>query len=169
MDDMYVYLVNLSRYASGMDSGEWFKLPLNSENVAEVLGLNGIESEYAVHDTDGVPIHIDEYTTIEEINRMYELMTELPEYMLSNLNEFVGIYGTLQETVEAFENERIGYYSGITDEVELAYYLIDECGVLGEIPEALSMYINYEAFARDYAINNCLVEVTNGLCVIYRG
>lgn len=168
MDDMYVYLVNLSCYASGMDFGEWFKLPLNSENVAEVLGLNGIESEYAVHDTEGIPIHIDECMTIEEINRLYELMMELPDYIRNDLQEFVWYFGTVADVCEACKNGRIDHYPGCMNELELAYCMINEYQVLGEIPEHLRMYINYEAFARNCSIYNRLFRVKDGMCVFYR-
>lgn len=169
MDDMSVYIVNLSRYASGRDTGAWFKLPLNAEHVAEVLGLNGYESEYAIHDVEGIPVDIGEYMTIEEINRMYEQMMELPDYVRNDLQEFVWCFGSVADVYEACENGRIGYYPGCADEVELAHYLIDECQVLGEIPEPLRMYISYEAFSRDYSINNQLIRVKDGMCVLYRG
>ena len=37
--------------------------------------------EYAIHDTDNFPIDIGEYVSIEELNEMYEMIEELPDYV----------------------------------------------------------------------------------------
>lgn len=169
MDDMSVYIVNLSRYVSGRDTGAWFKLPLNAEHVAEVLGLSSLESEYAIHDVEGIPVDIGEYMTIEEINRMYEQMMELPDYVRNDLQEFVWCFGSVADVCEAYENGCIEHFPGCMNELELAYCMIDEYQFLGEIPEHLRMYINYEAFARDCSINNQLIRVKDGMCVFFRG
>ena len=47
--------------------------------------------------------------------------------------------------------------------VDVAYYLIDECGSLGEIPDRLRNYIDYEAFACDLDIEGCFVETRYGV------
>ena len=49
--------------------------------------------EYAIHDTDNFPMEISEYTSIEELNRIYEQLEELPDYLLDNLDSFVSCYG----------------------------------------------------------------------------
>ena len=47
--------------------------------------------------------------------------------------------------------------------VDVAYHLIDECGVLGEIPDRLRNYIDYEAFARDIDLEGCFIETRYGV------
>ena len=49
--------------------------------------------EYAIHDTDNFPMEISEYISIEELNRIYEQLEELPDYLLDNLDSFVSCYG----------------------------------------------------------------------------
>ena len=41
---------------------------------------------------------------------------------------------------------------------DLAQYLIDECCVLGELPERVRLYIDYSAFARDLRCSGEYVE-----------
>ena len=64
--------------------------------------------EYAIHDTDNFPIAIGEYVSIEELNEMYEMIEELPDYIVECLDEFISHYGTLEEVVE--HKDDIYYY-----------------------------------------------------------
>lgn len=162
-----VYLVNLARYVSGKYTGAWFTFPLDPEDVAQKLGLSVTESEIMVCDTDNFPLDVYEYSSIEELNRMYRQIGELPDYIVGSLREFVSNMGDLESVLSACEDGKIVYYSGVESVEDLAYYLIDECGVLGEIPEWLTHYIDYVAFARDFEIEHIIVDVSGGMCVIY--
>ena len=44
------------------------------------IGLNDEYEEYAIHDYEQ-PFEIDEYTPIEEVNRLCEMVEDLPEYI----------------------------------------------------------------------------------------
>ena len=68
--------------------------------MKEKIGLNERYEEYAIHDTDNFPIDIGEYVSIEELNAMYEMIEELPDYIVECLDEFISHYGTLEEVVE---------------------------------------------------------------------
>ena len=72
IDDMQVYIANLGKYNEGELVGDWFSFPLDEEVIAERIGLNAEYEEYAIHDTDNFPMEISEYTSIEELNRIYE-------------------------------------------------------------------------------------------------
>ena len=66
----------------------------------QTMGLNEQYEEYAIHDTNNFPIAIGEYVSIEELNEMYEMIEELPDYIVDCLDEFISHYGTLEEVVE---------------------------------------------------------------------
>ena len=51
-----------------------------------------------IHDTDNFPIAIGEYVSIEELNEMYEMIEELPDYIVECLDEFISHYGTLKKS-----------------------------------------------------------------------
>ena len=89
VDDMRVYIANLGKYNEGELVGDWFSFPIDEEDVAERIGLNSYYEEYAVHDTDNFPIEIGEYISIQELNEMYEMICELPDYITDALDEFV--------------------------------------------------------------------------------
>ena len=108
IDDMAVYIANLGKYNEGYLVGAWFTFPIDEEDVKEKIGLNEQYEEYAIHDTDNFPIGIGEYVSIEELNEMYEMIAELPDYIVECLDEFISHYGTLEEVVE--HKDDIYYY-----------------------------------------------------------
>ena len=160
IDDMQVYIANLGKYNEGELVGDWFSFPLDEEVIAERIGLNAEYEEYAIHDTDNFPMEISEYISIEELNRIYEQLEELPEYLLDDLDSFVSYYGSLEELVE--HKDDIILYSGCETMTDLAYYLIDEEQVLGEIPSSLQNYIDYEAYGRVVALEENVTFTEQG-------
>ena len=100
IDDMAVYIANLGKYNEGYLVGAWFTFPIDEEDVKEKIGLNEQYEEYAIHDTDNFPIAIGEYVSIEELNEIYEMIEELPDYIVECLDEFISHFGTLEEVVE---------------------------------------------------------------------
>lgn len=100
IDDMAFYIANLGKYNEGYLVGAWFTFPIDEEDVKEKIDLNEQYEEYAIHDTDNFPIAIGEYVSIEELNEMYEMIEELPDYIVECLDKFISHYGTLEEVVE---------------------------------------------------------------------
>ena len=161
-EDMAVYIANLGKYNEGYLVGAWFTFPLDEEDIAERIGLNAEYEEYAVHDTDNFPIEISEYTSIEELNRIYEQVQELPEEIVENLNDFISHYGSLQSVVDNKDN--IIFYPGCDSMEDVARYFAEEYGSLGDIPPQLSYYIDYQAYGRDLEIEGSFLETKNGMC-----
>ena len=71
MEEMRIYIANLGKYNEGELVGAWFAPPVDFEEVKERIGLNDEYEEYAIHDYE-LPFEIDEYTPIEEVNRLCE-------------------------------------------------------------------------------------------------
>ena len=86
MDDMQVYIANLGKYNEGELVGAWFTFPIDFEEVKEKIGLNDEYEEYAIHDYE-LPFTVDEYTSIGELNRLWEMVSELPEELQSELSD----------------------------------------------------------------------------------
>ena len=103
---------------------------------------------------------------VAKLNRIYEQLEELPDYLLDDLDSFVSCYGSLEELVE--HKDDIILYSGCETMTDLAYYLIDEEQVLGEIPSSLQNYIDYEAYGRDLDIEGTFIATNAGICEVLR-
>lgn len=161
-DDMRVYIANLGKYVEGELVGDWFSFPLNEEEIAERIGLNSEYEEYAIHDTENFPMEISEYTSIDELNRIYDMIGELPDYIADSLEDFLSGYMTLEELVE--HKDEVYFYPDCDDMTDVAHYFIDELQMLGEIPASLQYYIDYEAYGRDLDIRGTFIETRIGIC-----
>lgn len=160
--EMKVYIANLGKYNEGELVGAWFAPPIDMEDVKERIGLNGEYEEYAIHDYE-LPFTLGEYTPIVEINRLCEMVAELEGTALYHvLPEIQGYWFSSLE--ELFENkDDIIHYPDCEDMSDVAHYLIEETGSLGEVPSHLQNYIDYEAFGRDLEINGHFLETAHGV------
>lgn len=157
---MQVYIANLGKYNEGELVGAWFTPPIDYDEMAERIGLNDQYEEYAIHDYE-LPFDIDEYTPIEEINRLCEMVEDLPEDIQDELSELLCYYSSLEELCEHADD--IIQYPGCDDMTDVAYYFIDECQSLGEIPERIRSYIDYEAYGRDLDLEGRFVVTNHGI------
>ena len=98
MEEMRVYVENLGKYNEGELVGDWFEPPIDYDEMAERIGLNEFYEEYAIHDYE-LPFEIDEYTPIEEVNRLCEMVEDLPEYIQDNLRELQGYFSSIEDFV----------------------------------------------------------------------
>ncbi len=116
--------------------------------------------EYAIHDYE-LPFEIDEYTPIEEVNRLCEMVENLPEDIQDELSELLGYYSSLEDLCEHADD--IIHYPDCSDMTDVAYYFIDECQSLGEIPDRIRSYIDYEAYGRDLDLEGRFVVTNHGV------
>lgn len=124
------------------------------------IGLNERYEEYAIHDYE-LPFEIDEYTPIEEVNRLCEMVEDLPEDIQDELSELLCYYSSLEELCEHADD--IIHYPDCDDMTDVAYYFIDECQSLGEIPDRIRNYIDYEAYGRDLDLEGHFVVTNHGV------
>lgn len=160
MEEMKVYIANLGKYNEGELVGAWFTPPIDIEEVKEVIGLNGEYEEYAIHDYE-LPFEIGEYESIEEINRLCEMVSELPEYVQAELSELESYFCNMKELCEHADD--IILYSDCENMKEVARYLIEETGLLGEVPATLQNYIDYKAYGRDLEMEGNFVVTNHGV------
>lgn len=133
MDDMQVYIANLGKYNEGELVGAWFTFPIDFEEVKEKIGLNDEYEEYAIHDYE-LPFTVDEYTSIGELNRLWEMVSELPEELQSELSALLTHFSSIEET-----------------------------GALGEVPASLQNYIDYQAYGRDLDLSGTFISTNHGI------
>ncbi|WP_086443703.1 antirestriction protein ArdA [Candidatus Enterococcus lemimoniae] len=159
--EMQVYIANLGKYNEGELVGAWFTPPIDFEDMKERIGLNDEYEEYAIHDYEA-PFDIGEYTSIDEINRLYEMVEEIegsPIY--DELKEIQGMwFNSLEELLE--NKDDIICYSDCDSMEDVAYGYVEE-GHFVEIPERLWIYLDYKAIARDLEINGNFLVTSHGV------
>ena len=165
MEEMRIYIANLGKYNEGELVGAWFTPPVDFEEVKERIGLNDEYEEYAIHDYE-LPFEIDEYTPIEEVNRLCEMVEDLPEYIQEELSELQSYFGSIEELCEHEDN--IICHSGCDDMADVARYYLEESGQLGELPAHLQNYIDYAAYGRDMELEGTFIVTNHGVYEIIR-
>ena len=142
---------------NGADGGQWITLPLDPEELEEVLEniaeLMGDEDpEWAIHDYEWLTeIELDEIgenDDIFELNERCQAAEDLDEWEAEEIAAAIEAYGyTFAEALERQERGCFVFYQG-QDLEEVAEQIADEC-YLYDAPEFLARYFDYEAFARD--------------------
>ncbi|HFC9192616.1 TPA: antirestriction protein ArdA [Enterococcus faecium] len=160
MDDMQVYIANLGKYNEGELVGAWFTFPIDFEEVKEKIGLNDEYEEFAIHDYE-LPFEIGEYMSISELNRLWEIVSELPEELQAELSALQPYFGSIEELSE--HQDDIIIHSDCDDMEDVARYYIEETGVLGEVPASLHNYIDYQAYGRDLEIEGTFISTNRGI------
>lgn len=160
MEKMEVCIVDLREYGPREKIGGWFSCPVNMEAVKERLGLGDNHGEYGIYDYN-LPFKIDEYITLEELNRLCQMVIELEPHMQDDLEELLACGYRLEELYD--KKDDITFYPGYDSMEDLAYYLVDDCGILGEIPDKVRLYFDYEAYGRDLEINGTFVVGKHGI------
>ena len=142
---------------NGADGGEWITLPMDPEELEEVLEniaalMKDNDPEWAIHDYEWTieidPREISEYDNIQELNEFCQELDNMEEYEAEEIAAAMEAYG--YSFMEAMDRQQRGcfvFYPG-QDLEEVAEQIADEC-YLYDAPEFLSRYFDYEAFARD--------------------
>ncbi len=169
---MRIYVASLSDYNAGILHGSWFDLSeySDSEELFEAIQKQvletsptaheeGLESaeEFAIHDYDGVyPAGLGEY---ESINRLMEIQDCLNRCIDDNIPEEA--FCEWMEEIEGVDHENINYddfesccHGQYDSKLDFTYELVDETGLLDDVPEIAARYFDYEAFARDLFLND---------------
>ena len=170
-----VYLTNLGAYNRGKLIGKWLDLPMDENELQKELqsildeGLKDgvVDEEYFITDyeTDVEGLTIDEFENVFVLNTLMEEVEKLSEDEQIILQALLIVY--FPDLKEAFDFLRKGdylVYWDVTSERELGEYIVEE-GFLGEIPEQIKYYIDYEAIGHDYCLNGVTIIPELGLAI----
>lgn len=153
------YILNFDKLENENEIlGAWFEPPLEIDDIKEKIGLNDKYKRYGIADifitNYGWPFDTNEYTSIEEINRLCILAKKIEgtpiEFEIRGVqNKF---FNSFQEMAEHVDD--IKCYSDYHDMMELAYCLINE----QEIPDC-----NYETYARELELSGKYLVTAHGI------
>lgn len=146
-----IYYTNLGLYNEGMLSGEWLSLPATDEEIQAVMDRTGYDErheEYFITDyeTDVNGLTVGEYESLEELNKLAELIEDDPEVVEALM--YFG-YTTAEEIAEHMDDV---IYIDADDNYDIGYYYAIECGCL-DIPDNIQNYFDFEAYGRDITLD----------------
>ena len=147
---------------NGADGGEWITLPMEPEELEEVLtniaaAMGDNDPEWAIHDyeweTEIEPGDIDEYDSIEYWNELCLEVDDLQEWEAEEIAAAMEAFD--YSFTEAMERQQRGcfiFYAG-QDMEDVAGELADEWLNSRDVPDFIARYFDYEAFARDLSFD----------------
>jgi antirestriction protein len=158
------FVTNLGKYVGGELRGEWLKLPAQTEDVKDLFSRIGVDGvlyeEFFITDyntqIDGLD-RFGEYESIDELNYLAALLSDMDAGELEKF-EAAAVYGdngtSVKDLINLAQNlDCYDFYPDISDHDDLGRYLIEEMDCL-EIPDAIVNYFDYEAYGRDFEIND---------------
>ena len=147
-----LYIANLGKYIEGELVGEWFDLPCDMNEVANVIGLNNQYEEYAIHDYEA-PFKIGEYDSIDKLNEIQESININVDAELFPFIETIAeqwFNGDILEMCESMDDITV-YIDCMTIE-DVAYVIVENSGMLDSCSDEIKRYFDYSAFGRDIEI-----------------
>lgn len=156
-----VYITNLGKYNEGYLIGKWVELPASDEEIEEVLKEIGINQEYEEYfitdyECDFSGIAVNEYSSIDELNRIAEILNELDEDEIKICGAIMENEGcSIEEAISRKDDKLIISLdeNELNDNINLAENYIEQ--VYGDVSymdkETLVRYFDFESFGRDLA------------------
>lgn len=156
-DEIRIYVACLAAYNSGTLHGRWINANQDAweiwNEVSAMLKASPIEEaeEWAIHDYEGFHgVTISEWEGFEQVLEIAAFIAEHGELG----GKLIAYFGSLQDAQNAIGDHYAGEYRSTADFVRE----MTEQGT--EIPESLQYYIDWNAMARDWEINDILTIET---------
>lgn len=185
------YITNLGKYNEGELVGTWVEFPTTAEELRSAFKRIGIGQrddfgcpyeEWFISDydcyVDGLADKLGEYENLDMLNYLASKLDEMNKYEYAQFQAAMEIgdhCSSLQEIINLTENlDCYEILHGIEDYDDLGRYYLEE---LGDIPDYLEAYINYEAYGRDIALDQggtftdqgYTFDTGNSFCNIFDG
>lgn len=122
-------------------AGRWVDACEATEELERLREKWG-DVDFGAMDSEGFGGAVNEYTPVDEIVRLDELIEDHGEAFVA----FLKVEGAEHATVDRFEDAYSGQYDSHR---AFAEEIVEQCGYLDEMPEQLLGYFDYDAFARD--------------------
>jgi len=151
-----VYITCLAAYNHGILHGCWIDVTTPDEIAAEVRTMLAASpmpdaEEFAIHASEGFEgVALSEYASCLTICELAAFITEHGKLGAKLLTQF----GYEPEDARRAFEDYAGQYCSAA---EFAEEMMQDCGT--EIPEPLRYYIDWEALARDMALNGEIITV----------
>ena len=147
---------------NGADGGEWITLPMEPEELDEVLehiaeAMGDIDPEWAIHDYEWTTeIEMDDIDENDDIQELNERCLEIGDLQEHESREIAAAIDAFRYTFsEAMDRQQRGcfiFYDG-WDMEDVAAEIADEWLNSKDIPDFIARYFDYEAFARDLSFD----------------
>ena len=164
---MYIsaFITNLGKYNEGYLIGEWVDFPVTADEMKAVysrIGIDGVNYEEVFitdYDTNinGLIHSLGEYESLDELNylgaRLQEMDPDELEIFQAATNGGINESGLSGYINLTYNTDKYVLISDVEDEYDLGHHMISDAHDLTTLGE-ISQYIDFEAYGRDFMINN---------------
>lgn len=165
MKKLEVYIENLHN-----GKNAWIELPTSDiviNKVLEEINPGGLHDVIiADYETDIIGLKVSEYDNILELNTIAEEIEEMRDDEIIALQAYLEEYNMEQALDEVHQGNYRIYYD-CNDMSDVAYQVVNECGLLDGAPEELKVYFDYEAYGRDLSINGTFTQVDDAFVELF--
>lgn len=164
-----IYVTNLKEYNNGKIIGEWVSLPHEGlEEVLEKISNSGKDELFiSDYETDINGLKVAEYEDILQLNEIAEEIEEMREDELIALQAYLEQYNDIEQALEEVRQGNYRIYYNCDNMEDVAYQVVNDCGLLDGVPEEVKIYFDYEAYGRDIDINGTFIQIDNSFVELY--
>lgn len=186
---MRIYVACLASYNNGVLHGRWIDADSDVDTMqAEVSAIlresrfpnvtvehpetgEQVSSaeEWAIHDYEGLPSSFGEYTGLQKVAAFVELTESFEHIDSDDLAKIVDNWsGDIDAAREALDDRFVGIYPAFRDYADEAADEMIAChNADGKLPDALTNYFDYAAWARDLGHGMTTVDVSSGVAIFH--
>lgn len=165
MKKLEVYIENLHN-----GKNAWIELPTSDiviNRVLEEINPGGLHDVIiADYETDISGLKVSEYDNILELNTIAEEIEGMYDDEIIALQAYLEEYNMEQALDEVHQGNYRIYYD-CNDMSDVAYQVVNECGLLDGAPEELKVYFDYEAYGRDLDIEGRFIQVDDAFVELF--
>lgn len=165
-----INVTNLKKYNEGALVGEWISLPCEDiKEVLEKISNNGNDELFiSDYETDISGLKVAEYEDILQLNEIAEEIEEMREDELIALQAYLEQYANdMEQALDEVRQGNYRIYYNCDNMEDVAYQVVNDCGLLDGVPEEVKIYFDYEAYGRDMEINGTFIQIDNSFVELY--
>ena len=140
----------------------WFTLPIDTEQVEELLGID-VDTDYYYITGKELPFadEVQEDTTIEKLDDLYHTYESLPSDLKEDYGELMCYFTDLDE-LHRYRNDII-HYSWCKNMTDVARHILNNDPDFTSLSESVTRYFDYEAYGQYLDDNGRFVETDHGI------
>ena len=167
-----VFITDLAAYNEGNLVGKWVQLPMDEDELEETIqkileeghcGHEGcFHEEWFVFVTDyEAPFKVGEHENISTLNEWAERLEDCREED-DVIRAIFDHAGSVEEGFAILEDGRYRVFYDCRNMADVAWTIVDERGLLSDIPENIARYFDYKSYGIDLRHEGTFICIPGG-------
>ena len=156
-----IYVTNLKKYNEGALVGEWVSLPCEDiESVINKISNDGADELFITdYESELEGLEVGEYDNIETLDSIMQEVNNLTDSEFLAFQAYLLNGSNFDEALEEVRQGNYRIYYDCDNMENVAYQVVNDCGLLDGVPETIKRYFDYEAYGRDIDIEGTFIQV----------